>query len=225
MFTVAGIGAWLPQFHERFSGMTEKQATEHGRRADHLRRHPRRAVRRPPRRPLRDPGEGRARRDPRLLHLRREHVPHPLVPAGARGRVGVLPTARDLLDHDGDPRAASRHGRRRSRPPARRGLRRVQPRVDPVRRGGRADHRRRAGRRLEPAGGVPDRLAAGLRRRVDLVPRPQPSRRRRDEDLRSGRARHAAGPGARGRGASRRPHGNRRRTRLSDRPAKYIKYS
>ena len=27
MFTVAGIGAWLPQFHERFSGMTEKQAT------------------------------------------------------------------------------------------------------------------------------------------------------------------------------------------------------
>jgi len=26
-FTVAGIGAWLPQFHERFSGMTEKQAT------------------------------------------------------------------------------------------------------------------------------------------------------------------------------------------------------
>jgi MFS family permease len=27
MFTVAGIGAWLPQFHERFSGMTQKQAT------------------------------------------------------------------------------------------------------------------------------------------------------------------------------------------------------
>ena len=27
MFTVAGIGAWLPQFHERFSGMSEKQAT------------------------------------------------------------------------------------------------------------------------------------------------------------------------------------------------------
>jgi MFS family permease len=27
MFTVAGIGAWLPQFHERFSGMTEKEAT------------------------------------------------------------------------------------------------------------------------------------------------------------------------------------------------------
>jgi MFS family permease len=27
MFTIAGIGAWLPQFHERFSGMTEKQAT------------------------------------------------------------------------------------------------------------------------------------------------------------------------------------------------------
>ena len=27
MFTVAGIGAWLPQFHERFSGMTETQAT------------------------------------------------------------------------------------------------------------------------------------------------------------------------------------------------------
>ena len=27
MFTVAGIGAWLPQFHQRFSGMTEKQAT------------------------------------------------------------------------------------------------------------------------------------------------------------------------------------------------------
>ena len=27
MFTVAGIGAWLPQFHERFSDMTEKQAT------------------------------------------------------------------------------------------------------------------------------------------------------------------------------------------------------
>jgi MFS family permease len=27
MFTVAGIGAWLPQFHERFSGLTQKQAT------------------------------------------------------------------------------------------------------------------------------------------------------------------------------------------------------
>jgi MFS family permease len=27
MFTVAGIGAWLPQFHERFSQLTEKQAT------------------------------------------------------------------------------------------------------------------------------------------------------------------------------------------------------
>jgi MFS family permease len=28
MFTVAGIGAWLPQFHERFSGMTQDQATQ-----------------------------------------------------------------------------------------------------------------------------------------------------------------------------------------------------
>lgn len=27
MFTVAGIGAWLPQFHERFSGMTQKEST------------------------------------------------------------------------------------------------------------------------------------------------------------------------------------------------------
>jgi MFS family permease len=27
MFTVAGVGAWLPQFHERFSGMTETQST------------------------------------------------------------------------------------------------------------------------------------------------------------------------------------------------------
>jgi MFS family permease len=27
MFTVAGIGAWLPQFHERFHDMTQKQAT------------------------------------------------------------------------------------------------------------------------------------------------------------------------------------------------------
>ncbi len=26
MFTVAGVGAWLPQFHERFSGMTQKEA-------------------------------------------------------------------------------------------------------------------------------------------------------------------------------------------------------
>jgi MFS family permease len=26
MFTVAGVGAWLPQFHERFSGMTQAQA-------------------------------------------------------------------------------------------------------------------------------------------------------------------------------------------------------
>jgi MFS family permease len=26
-FTVAGVGAWLPQFHERFSGMTQKEAT------------------------------------------------------------------------------------------------------------------------------------------------------------------------------------------------------
>jgi MFS family permease len=28
MFTVAGVGAWLPQFHERFSGMTQDQATQ-----------------------------------------------------------------------------------------------------------------------------------------------------------------------------------------------------
>jgi MFS family permease len=28
MFTVAGIGAWLPQFHERFSGMTQDQSTQ-----------------------------------------------------------------------------------------------------------------------------------------------------------------------------------------------------
>src|SRR5262249_32761685 len=27
MFTVAGVGAWLPQFHERFSHMTQKQST------------------------------------------------------------------------------------------------------------------------------------------------------------------------------------------------------
>ena len=76
MFTVAGIGAWLPQFHERFSGMTEKQATSAvgaliilggipgvllgGRLADRLR----------------DAHQGRARRDPRVLHLRRQHVPH-----------------------------------------------------------------------------------------------------------------------------------------------------
>jgi MFS family permease len=28
MFTVAGVGAWLPQFHERFSGMTQDQSTQ-----------------------------------------------------------------------------------------------------------------------------------------------------------------------------------------------------
>jgi MFS family permease len=28
MFTVAGVGAWLPQFHERFSGLTQDQATQ-----------------------------------------------------------------------------------------------------------------------------------------------------------------------------------------------------
>ncbi len=27
MFTVSGVGAWLPQFHERFNGLTEQQAT------------------------------------------------------------------------------------------------------------------------------------------------------------------------------------------------------
>jgi hypothetical protein len=27
MFTVTGIGAWLPEFHRRFSGLTQEQAT------------------------------------------------------------------------------------------------------------------------------------------------------------------------------------------------------
>ena len=120
MFTVAGIGAWLPQFHERFSGMTEKQATSAvgaliifggipgvllgGRLADRF------ATR----------VKGARVVIPAYCIFVGQHVPHPLVPAGAGVVLGRTPTARDLRDHDGDPRAARGHGRRGTRAPARR---------------------------------------------------------------------------------------------------------
>ena len=191
MFTVAGIGAWLPQFHERFSGMTQDQATQvvggiiilggipgvllGGRLADRFANRVRgaRVVI-----PAYCIGVGNT-----IFIV--SYLPIPAWASVFLQLIGIFAVTAAI------PALAGRNRRRGARAPARRRLRRVQPGVDPVRRGRGAAARRHPRRRLEPACRVPRRLPARLRRRVDPLHRAQPSRRRRDEDLRGRRARDA----------------------------------
>ncbi len=87
MFTITGIGAWLPEFHRRFSGLTQEQATTAVGLIVLAGGIPGLLLGGSDRRPVRAPHPRRARRDPRVLHRDRHRPVHDLLPADAVRRV------------------------------------------------------------------------------------------------------------------------------------------